>query len=361
MRRTELLLINLLLVVALFFSACSRQRVSTEYTHAIPADVSTVASIQGEELIKKSKIRATSGTQLTGLLGGDVITQEQTLSRLFHAPQEIGIDLNAPCYLFNAPSLHCEVTAIKISDLNRLEAFIDNIESEGLCTSPQKRDGYLITEITDTGVGIAYNNGTLLLINAGSSSELQKLSPAITRLMKQHEQESIHAHPHFRTMMEQKGDIRLLTTPDALPINLRGLFGWPRNTQLSGYLLFENGRVYGTLQKADFDGETHESSQPERPQNSNELQRSMGKMMQGIPYHIELDKEALLTLTNLRALMEFTPDEPTVKQLYQFVTMIEKISVRGDRNRCNLIIMLHEKNRNALEQLTAFAHLFNEM
>lgn len=356
MKRTDILVIWFLLITTFLFCACTEPNIKTEYTHAIPANVNNIAFIQGEELIKKSRIRTTTNTQIISLL-----SENQQLSQFFHTPQEIGIDLSSPCYIFQAPSLHCEVAAIKISNFERWEEFIENLEKGDICTSPQKRDGYFISEIINTGIGIAYNNGTLLAINAGSSNELHKLSPAITQLMRQQEQESIHKYSHFKTMMKQKGDIRLLTTPDALPINLRGIFSWPRHTQLSGYLLFENGRIYGSLQKADFDGDTYESSQPERPNSSNELQQAMTKMMHGIPYHIEFDKEALLTLTNLRALMEFTPDEPAVQQLYQLVTKIEKISVRGDRNRCNLTIMLHEKNRNALEQIAEHVYLFIEM
>lgn len=41
-------------------------------------------------------------------------------------------------------------------------------------------------------------------------------------------------------MLQQKGDIRLLATPDALPMDVRGVLNWPHGTQLLGYVLFEN-------------------------------------------------------------------------------------------------------------------------
>ena len=50
-------------------------------------------------------------------------------------------------------------------------------------------------------------------------------------------------------MMQQKGDIRLLATPDALPMDVRGVLTWPHGTQLLGYVLFENGRIYATLER----------------------------------------------------------------------------------------------------------------
>ena len=66
-------------------------------------------------------------------------------------------------------------------------------------------------------------------------------------------------------MLQQKGDIRLLATPDALPMDVRGVTELAACTQLLGYVLFENGRIYATLQSADFKGDTKEDNQPFHP------------------------------------------------------------------------------------------------
>ena len=192
---------------------------------------------------------------------------------------------------------------------------------------------------------LAYNDGTLLGVYGGSTEQLKKLQPAITVLMQQPADKSIRTGKYFTPMMQQKGDIRLLATPDALPMDVRGVLTWPHGTQLLGYVLFENGRIYATLQNADFKGNTKESNQPFHPQNSRELQQAMLNMMHGRAF-------------NLRVLMEYAPNEPEVNILYQLIMKIEELNLRGDKNRTNFTVVLNEKNENALKQLTDFAKLF---
>ena len=176
--------------------------------------------------------------------------------------------------------------------------------------------------------------------------------------MQQPADKSIRTGKYFTPMMQQKGDIRLLATPDALPMDVRGVLTWPHGTQLLGYVLFENGRIYATLQNADFKGNTKESNQPFHPQNSRELQQAMLNMMHGRAFNISLTSNELLTLSNMRVLMEYAPNEPEVSILYQLIMKIEELNLRGDKNRTNFTVVLNEKNENALKQLTDFAKLF---
>ena len=232
------------------------------------------------------------------------------------------------------------------------------LAQEQLCTAPVEAGGYRSVEIKDAGVLLAYNDGTLLGVYGGSTEQLKKLQPAITALMQQPADKSIRTGKYFAPMMQQKGDIRLLATPDALPIDVRGVLTWPHGTQLLGYVLFENGRIYATLQNADFKGNTKESNQPFHPQNSRELQQAMLNMMHGRAFNISLTSNELLTLSNLRVLMEYAPNEPEVNILYQLIMKIEELNLRGDKNRTNFTVVLNEKNENALKQLTDFAKLF---
>lgn len=112
------------------------------------------------------------------------------------------------------------------------------------------------------------------------------------------------------------------------------------------------------LQNADFKGNTKESNQPFHPQNSRELQQAMLNMMHGRAFNISLTSNELLTLSNLRVLMEYAPNEPEVNILYQLIMKIEELNLRGDKNRTNFTVVLNEKNENALKQLTDFAKLF---
>ena len=289
------------------------------------------------------------------LLGNSTPTLTARVETLLREPSEAGIDWTAPVLLFNAPALHHTAVALKVSDYQKLDALVNLLADEKVCTAPAKGDGYRSAEVTDAGVSLSYNDGTLLLVCAGSHAELQKLVPAIGALMKQPAEKSIQANTCFKPMMQQKGDVRLLATPEVLPVKLRSVLNWPGGTQLQGRLIFENGRIYATLQRADFKGETAESAQPFHPQNARELQQAMLLMMSGRPFNIELTAEELLTLTNLRVLMEFTPDEPQLQALYHCVMQIESLNIRGDGNRINCTVVLADKNRNALRQIIDYA------
>ena len=232
------------------------------------------------------------------------------------------------------------------------------LAQEQLCTAPVEAGGYRSVEIKDAGVLLAYNDGTLL---GSLRRQYGTVEEAATRHHRPHATTCRQKHPHRQILHPDdaaKGDIRLLATPDALPMDVRGVLTWPHGTQLLGYVLFENGRIYATLQNADFKGNTKESNQPFHPQNSRELQQAMLNMMHGRAFNISLTSNELLTLSNLRVLMEYAPDEPEVSILYQLIMKIEELNLRGDKNRTNFTVVLNEKNENALKQLTDFAKLF---
>ena len=349
------------LLTVLCLSSCSETGQKTEYTHVIPA--TEVAALDLKSIVDKAGLntsdsRATLQKFLGLLLEGGSANLKQEAETLLKDPAESGIDWNAPLYVFEAPTLHNTAITLKIADLKKFEAMLRLLAQEQLCTAPVEAGGYRSVEIKDAGVLLAYNDGTLLGVYGGSTEQLQKLQPAITALMQQPADKSIRTGKYFTPMMQQKGDIRLLATPDALPMDVRGVLTWPHGTQLLGYVLFENGRIYATLQNADFKGNTKESNQPFHPQNSRELQQAMLNMMHGRAFNISLTSNELLTLSNLRVLMEYAPNEPEVNILYQLIMKIEELNLRGDKNRTNFTVVLNEKNENALKQLTDFAKLF---
>ncbi len=321
------------LLTVLCLSSCSETGQKTEYTHVIPANATEVAALDLKSIVDKAGLntsdsRATLQKFLGLLLEGGSANLKQEAETLLKDPAESGIDWNAPLYVFEAPTLHNTAITLKIADLKKFEAMLRLLVQEQLCTAPVEAGGYRSVEIKDAGVLLAYNDGTLLGVYGGS------------------------------TELQQKGDIRLLATPDALPMDVRGVLTWPHGTQLLGYVLFENGRIYATLQNADFKGNTKESNQPFHPQNSRELQQAMLNMMHGRAFNISLTSNELLTLSNLRVLMEYAPNEPEVNILYQLIMKIEELNLRGDKNRTNFTVVLNEKNENALKQLTDFAKLF---
>lgn len=351
------------LLIALHLSSCSEAGKRTEYTHVIPANATEMAALDLKSIAVKAGLDGPDSRdawqKLSELLSGNGNGRlKKEAVKLLENPAESGIDWDAPAYVFEAPTLHNTAITLKIADLKKFDAMLQLFEQEQLCTAPAKNGSYRSVELKETGIQLAYNDGTLLGVYGGSTEQLRKLQPAITALMQQPADKSIHASKYFTPMMRQKGDIRLLATPDALPMDVRSVLNWPHGTQLLGYVLFENGRIYATLQSADFQGKTRESNQPFHPQSSRELQQAMTSMMHGAPFNISLTSDELLTLSNLRVLMEYAPDAPEVNTLYQLIMKIEELNLRGDKNRTSFTVVLNEKNKNALQQLVDFARLF---
>lgn len=360
----KIFILNILSALALILSlnACTKVE-KTEYTNVLPANATEVAVFNVKDIVAKAGLNDAGNQEalqklMSLFMEGSSPSLTKELETILNNPAETGIDWNAPVYLFKAPNIPAMTVAIKITDLQRFESLLTALAKENISTAPQKAEGYKTIEIKDTGILLAYNDGTLLVVYGNSSSHLKKLQPAITGLMKQPADKSIHTNAYFSSMMQQKGDIRLMATPDALPMDVRGVLKWPHGTQLLGRVLFENGRIYATLQRADFDGKTHESNQPFHPKNSRELQQAMLSMMRGTPFNIELSSEELITLSNLRVLMEYAPDNSEVRTLYQLITKIELLNLRGDNNRTTFTIVLNEKNQNALKQIIDFAKQF---
>lgn len=354
MKKYLCLLPALLLIMCM--ASCSRPEKETEYTHVIPANATEVAALNVKSLIQKGGYGSSGhSAPLADIVeqlaegNGEKLMAEAVLL-LLDTPLT-GLDLEVPAYLFKAPNLHTQALAVKMADLTKFEAMIKLLAWKKLCTTPAETKDYRYVEIEQESILLAYNNGTLLAVQADSPEQLKKLLPGISALMSQQAGKSIHANTHFASMMKQKGDIRLLTTPDALPMDVRGVLSWPHGTQLSGYVLFEKGRIYATLQEAGFSGQTGESNQPFHPNNSRELQQVLLGMMRGAPFNLSLTSEELLTLSNLRILIEKEGEQPEVNTLYLLIRNIEELNLRGDKNRTNFTVVLNEKNKNSLKQL----------
>lgn len=358
MKKISLHLLSLL-VLLLGMAACQKEMAPTEYTHAIPSDATEVAAISLEQLATKAGLGQESNAVLRGKLLA-MLTEEscgslqEALRPVIEQPSEAGIGWASPAYLFRAPSMQTMLLALKVSNLEKWHKLAKQLADGGLLTQPVERDGYYTADLAEAGIRLAYNNGTLLAVYAESIAQQDKWLAALTALMKQSEAQSIHHNQNFAALNRQKGDIRVMLTPDALPFNLRGILSWPHGTQLVGSLLFENGRIYSTLQQADFEGDTHESNQPFHPQSGRELQQAMMQMAHGTPFNIALTTDELLTLTNLRVLMQFAPNDPEIQTLHNLLSRIELVNMRGDYRRTRFTVVLTEKSTNALQQFIEF-------
>ena len=242
-----------------------------------------------------------------------------------------------------------------------LDEFINTLSSDGQCSKPTASGNHMRTTIKGVGLELAYNDGTLLMVYHANPSELQKLSPAIDQLMAQPNENSIVHTEHFKQIAQIKGDIKVLVTPDSMPLELRGLLSLPQGTQLVGATMFEQGKLVALLKRANFNGEVYINATPFRPKSNGELQAALSAMMRGKPFHLELTSTELLTVSNLRVLMEYSPNDPSTRQLYELINKIDLLTLQGDNKLCVLTLDLSNKQENALKQLITFAQALTQL
>lgn len=350
----------LILILFSLLTACSKEVAKSNYTDVIPKNATEVLILDLNALINKAELKANEQQQAKELLWGMLLQNgsgivKQKISSILDNPATSGIDASAPIYLFEAPTLHTIALTLKVNNYMLLDEFIHTLSNEEYCSTPTESGNHMRSTINGVGLELAYNDGTLLMVYHVSSSELQKLSPAINQLMAQPNENSIVHTEHFKQVEQIKGDIKVLATPDSMPIELRGVLSLPQGTQLVGATMFEQGKLVALLKRADFNGEVYINANPFRPKSNGELQAALSAMMRGKPFHLELTSNELLTVSNLRVLMEYSPNDLATRQLYELINKIDLLTLQGDNKLCVLTLDLANKQENALKQLIIFA------
>ncbi|MBE6286951.1 MAG: DUF4836 family protein [Mediterranea massiliensis] len=339
-----------ILTVLILFTSCQKEVAKSIYTDVIPANAQEVMIFDIQTLTQKAGLGNPSGLINLFMEQSQLNISEQ-IGSIVSNWVESGIDLNLPVYLFKAPSLHTSAITLKVSNFTKLDLLLNLAAKAGLCSTPTQNGNHFRSTLKEFPLQLAYNDGTLLLIYHEKITELQKLSPAIDELMQQTTAQSLSNSDVFKQISNLKGDIRLITIPDNLPIEIRGTFSLQQNTQLVGAAFFDRGQLKALLKRSDFNGEVYISSTPTRPQSSNQLQSALYGIMRGRPFHLELYQNELMTVSNLHIRKEFSPNDPEVLQQLQLISKIDKLTLQGDNNLLVLTVDLANKHRNALQDI----------
>lgn len=346
----------LIIFIISLLMACSKEVTQSNYTDVIPQNTTEVLMIDLNAIVNKtdlqaSKLESTKEQLWEILLNNGNPSLNRKINEILAYPELSGIDKAAPIYLFEAPTLHTIALTIKVNNYPKLNEFIKQLSNEGHCNTPTESKNHQRTTFNGVGLELAYNDGTLLMVYHANRNELQKLSPAISQLMEQTSENSIIHTEHYKQATQIKGDINLMITPDSMPLEIRGLLSLPQGTQLVGGIKFEKGKLVAILKRTDFNGEVYINAKPFRPQSNAELQSALSAMMRGRAFHLELTPNELLTVTNLRVLMEYSPNDPNTKQLYELINKIELLTLQGDNKLSVFTLDLTNKQDNSLKQL----------
>ena len=240
----------LMAVVVALVSACSEKKF--EYTNVIPANASTVVSINMKSLVDKAglndKENKEAQQKLTDAMksGMNAATFQQ-VEMIMKDPKKSGIDVSAPLYVFNTETFPTTVIA-KVSNEDDLHALLETLEKEKVCQPLASGDGFQFTQMGNQ-VFMAYTPSVLMLTNYKGTTQLEKIKQDIPALLKQTNENSIVSTAVFKKMQKMGGDIDAMLSPASLigpyanmikesdmPFNMKDL-------KMLGSLSFEKGKI----------------------------------------------------------------------------------------------------------------------
>ena len=243
---------SVLAMLIVLISACSSKK--SEYTNVIPSDASQVIAVNLKSLADKAgtKDKETKEAlqKLTDALKSDMNAATfQQMEAVLKDPAKSGVDVNAPIYVFNAPSFPYTTMVAKVQSEDDLLKLLEVTEKEQIISHVAEADGYSFAQINKRAL-LAFTPTTLMVVNYTGTSQLEKVKEGIPALLKQTGENSINSNTAFKKMQKQDGDINMLISPSSLlsayanPLN----YGISHNIDLKdlkmlGSLSFEKGKI----------------------------------------------------------------------------------------------------------------------
>lgn len=209
---------SVLAMLIVLISACSSKK--PEYTNVIPSDASQVIAVNLKSLADKAgtKDKETKEAlqKLTDALKSDMNAATfQQLEAVLKDPAKSGVDVNAPIYVFNAPSFPYTTMVAKVQSEDDLLKLLEVTEKEQIISHVAEADGYSFAQINKRAL-LAFTPTTLMMVNYTGTSQLEKVKEGIPALLKQTGENSINSNTAFKKMQKQDGDINMLISPSSL-------------------------------------------------------------------------------------------------------------------------------------------------
>lgn len=241
---------SVLAVLIAVLAACSK---TSEYTSAIPADASAVASINMKSLLKHAgadskENEAAKQKIIDALKSGMNAASFQQIEKIINNPNESGVDIESPFYIFTSPSLSSPTLVAKVNNEDKLHATLDVMAKEGVCQPVAEADGFSYVIID--GSMLAFNHSTAMVFTLSRSLEIENAQKSVASLMKQTPEQSIGKSGAFQKMSKQKSEINFFASMSAIPsaYSRQISFGLPADIKpeditILGGLAFEKGKV----------------------------------------------------------------------------------------------------------------------
>ena len=243
------ILIPALAALLLLASACSQK---AEYTHAIPADVTFISSVNLSMLSEKAGLGDNDNQALLQKIKESLKNEVDAatynyMGTLLDDPAQSGIDLEAPVYLFASKALRNGSFIAKVADKGNVQTLVETLQKEGGKT--EEKENYTLVHTGD-GLLLGYNESLIFCLGQQTGPQLPAYKDSLTAWMQQAEAQSFASHPEFKQMQAQKGDIKAIYSYASLPKSYMAITGYrmPKGLNLKDLrfimgLSFEKGSI----------------------------------------------------------------------------------------------------------------------
>ena len=230
-------------------SACSEK---TEYTYAIPADVTSICSVDLSTLSEKAGLGDSDNQallqKLTESLKSEMdATTYDYIQTLLDDPDQSGIDLQAPVYLFTSRTLQHGSFIAKVADKDHVQTLLETLQKKGGET--EEKENCTLVHTAD-GLLLGYNESILFCLGHQTGPQLPAYKDSLATWMQQTEVQSFASRPEFKEMQAQKGDIKTICSYANLPKNYMAVTGYRllknldlKDLQFIVGLSFETGSI----------------------------------------------------------------------------------------------------------------------
>lgn len=252
MKKRLFLHLSVWAVLVAFVCSCSQD--AAEYTNVIPADADELVSVNLKAIAEKAGINDKENKEALAKLtdamksGMNAATYQQ-LEAVMKDPSKSGVDVNAPVYLFSAPTFDYRTVVAKVNDEADLRSFLKAAQKEISDTPIEEGDGYSFLPLNKQTL-LAFNSSALLLVDYKRAAQLEKAKEGIATLLKQTAENSINQSGAFQKLQKQSGEINLFISPSSTVGTYAKQFNFalpkennPKEFIGLGSISFEKGKV----------------------------------------------------------------------------------------------------------------------
>lgn len=243
----------LMAVLVAMVSACSDKK--SEYTNVIPADASSVVSINMKSLVDKAGLNDKENKEakekiVEAMKGGMNAATFQQMEMILKDPKKSGVDVAQPLYIFGTEAMPSVSVVAKVNNEDDLHALLETMVKEKVCQPISGGDGYQYT-LMNNQLFMAYTPSMLLITSYRGNTQLEKVKQATATLLKQGAEQSITSTAVFKRMQKLGGDIDALFSPIGLmgpyaamidmkdmPYNIN-----MKDFQMLGSISFDKGKI----------------------------------------------------------------------------------------------------------------------